>query len=265
MVKFKSFLKVYLQTFIYYRLQAFVWAVVDVMPLVVLIFIWQAIYQNQSLVAGLNFSQMVSYYFLLTLIFQLIYTAGGKNTISLEIYNGQLVFFLLKPYLYLKRVLAEEISWRSIQFLLFLPLFFLLMFLVKDNINLSLNYLSWLWFFLSLALAFFISAFLDYVCGLTAFWLVQTITLFHLKEICYWIFGGLAFPQSLLPAWLQKLNLFLPFYYVFAFPLEIITRDFYFQEIALRFAVQFVWLMVLFLVYKYLWKKGLKAYEAWGN
>lgn len=265
MKKLLTFFKTYLQNNLYYRSAAIVWVIVDTAPIVVLILLWKAIYQTNNLVAGLNFNQMVSYYLLITFVYQLVYTAGGRNTVTDEIYTGSLSFFLLKPYNYLKRIFIEEISWRVFQTSLFLPLFFILTLVLSKTISLSFNFSLWPVFSISIIFSFFISGFLDYICGLAGFWLIQTVTLFHLKDVFYWVLGGLAFPQDLFPPLVQKLNLGLPFYYVFAFPIEIITKQFTGFQLLQRFFIQISWFIILFLIYKFLWKKGTKRYEAWGN
>jgi len=215
--KVKAYFDNYLQTFFYYRFQVLLWSVIDVAPLVVLIIVWQSVFKAQDMVAGLSFEQMTSWYVLLTLLKQFLTAGSGRNVLSREIYSGQLSFHLLKPFYYLKRLLTEEVSWRSLQTFLFLPLFLLVLKFFGQSLSFNLSFLKGLSLFLILPFSFLIAAFLDYLCGVAAFWLTQTTTLFHLRDIFYWLLGGLAFPPSLLPLWLGKLNLGLPFYYVFSF------------------------------------------------
>ncbi len=263
--KIRAYLENYLQTFFYYRPQVFLWSVIDMAPLVVLIIVWQAVFQNQDKVAGLSFEQMFSWYVLLSLVRQFLTTGSGKNVITQEIYTGQLSFHLLKPFSYLKRIFTEEVSWRSLQTLLFLPLFFLFLKIFNQSLSLNLSFFKLIALMLIFTFSFLISAFLDYLCGVAAFWLVQTTTLFHLRDIFYWLLGGLAFPPSLLPLWLQKINLGLPFYYVFAFPLQVLTQEVTFFDLGIRVLIQGGWAFILFFLYKLLWKKGLFSYAAWGN
>jgi len=263
--KYLILFKTYLQKYIYYRASAFVWMLSDIIPFIVLIILWQAVYQNRSSIAGVSFNQMVVYYLSISFLRELIYTGGGRNTISEEIYTGQLSSLLLKPFNYLKRVFVEEISWRFIQFGLFLIPYVLLFICFKNVVKGVYNFKLWPVFILALILSFLISAFLDYLCGIGAFWLTQTSTLFHLKDIFYWLLGGLTFPQKLLPCLLQKINITLPFYYVFGFPTELIISNLSYGQIIIRFLVQLIWVIFLYLIYKLLWQKGLRKYDAWGN
>ncbi|MFC1711358.1 ABC transporter permease [Patescibacteria group bacterium] len=265
LLKYKALFKNYLQKHFYFRSQAIIWALSQIIPITVIMIVWSSIYKNRSTVAGLSFDQMISYYLIITIVFQLIYTASGKVVIREEIYSGYLSFFLLKPLSFLKRVFIEELSWRLIQIIFFLPLFLLIFAVFSQQINFSYNFKFLPLFLISLFFSFLISAFLDYLCGIAAFWLTQTHTLFHLKEIFYWLLGGLAFPQKLLPIMLQKINLVLPFYYVFAFPVDLLTRNMSVFDIVFRFIMQIIWTISLFYIYKFIWKKGIKKYEAWGN
>lgn len=106
--KYLVLFKNYLQTYIYYRANAFIWALVDSVHFVVIIFVWSAIFTNQSQVAGLNFPQIINYYLIALIIRELIYTGSGRNTIAEEIYNGQLSSHLLKPYNYLLRSFGKK-------------------------------------------------------------------------------------------------------------------------------------------------------------
>lgn len=254
-----------MQKAFYYRSNAFLWAFFDVLRMLAFFFVWSAIYRKYSTVANLSFDQIISYFFLITFIKEIVETGGGRNTVSDEIYTGQITFFLLKPHSFLKRVFTEEVGWRSLQFGLFLPNFALLAIFINNTVNLSFNFIHLPFFLLSLVFSFFLSAFLDYLCGISAFWLVQTTTLFHLKDIFYRLLGGLTIPQDLFPVFIRKINLTLPFYYVFAFPVEIMTKNFSSWQIFLRLLTQGFWIVVLYTIYKILWKKGLKHYEAWGN
>lgn len=260
-----TFFKAYLQKSFYYRSNAFLWSLIDIFRMLAFLFVWSAIFRKYSTVAGLNFNQIISYFLLITFIKEIVDVGGGRNTVSDEIYTGQIAFFLLKPFSFLKRVFTEEVGWRSLQFSLFLPNFVLLSIFINKVADLSFNFVNLPIFLISLSLSFFISALLDYLCGIGAFWLVQTTTLFHLKDIFYRLLGGLTIPQDLFPIFIRKINLSLPFYYIFAFPTELMTKNFSAWQILSRLLMQFFWILVLYTIYKILWKKGLQRYETWGN
>lgn len=265
MKKYFTLFKTYLQKYIYYRANAFIWAIFDISHFVILIIVWGAIYRTNTTVAGINYSQMVSYYLILSIIRELVYAAGGRNMIAEEIYHGQLNIYLIKPISYLKRVFIEEISWRLIQTALFFIPFTVLFLLVNKHVGITTTAVLSPLSIIALVFAFIISAFIDYLCALAGFWITQTSTLFHLKEIAFGLLGGLAFPTKLLPGVIQNINFGLPFYYIFSFPIEVINQQLTINQIAWRLIVQIIWIGLLMKFYQFIWRKGTKEYNAWGN
>jgi ABC-2 type transport system permease protein len=263
--KYLVLFKNYLQTYIYYRANAFIWALVDSAHFVVIIFVWATVFINQQQIAGLNFSQIINYYLVALIIRELLYTGAGRNKIAEEIYSGQLSSHLLKPYNFLIHAFAEEISWRLVQTFLFIIPYLVILILIKKIFFTTVIFNLSPLIVIIMVLSFIISSFLDYLCALAAFWLVQTTTLFHIKDILYYLLSGLALPLSLFPLLIKQINLALPFYYVFAFPIELVTKQLATGQILARLTMQLVWIIILGLTYKTLWKKGQKTYDAFGN
>lgn len=264
MNKYLLLFKTKLQSNIYYRINALIWTIFDLTPFIALIIVWRSVFASRTIVAGLNLSQMVSYYFLVSLVSELITTHEGE-TIAEEIYQGNIVFYLLKPISYLKRIFIKEIGWHFWLMILFLSLYIPLFFMLKNLITINLSWLNIIFFIIAIALAFFINGLLSYLGGIAGFWFTQTTTIFHLKLIMFWLLGGLAFPLELLPRFLQTINTYLPFAYVFSFPVAIITKNLSWQDLVFKFFMQIFWIILLFFIYKKLWRKGLKRYESFGN
>ncbi len=265
MKKYFILFQTYLQKYIYYRANAFIWAIFDISNYVILIIVWGAIYRTNNIVAGMNYQQMVNYYLLLSIIRELVYAAGGRNLIAEEIYHGELNIYLIKPMSYLKRVFIEEVSWRLIQTILFFIPFIILFLSIRKSAGITMTVNLSPLSIMALIFAFIISAFIDYLCALVGFWITQTGTLFHLKEIAFGLLGGLVFPSKLLPTVIQNINFGLPFYYIFSFPVEIITQQLTINQIAWRLLVQIIWIGFLMKVYQFVWRRGTKEYYAWGN
>lgn len=265
MNKYFILLKTCLQKYFYFRSNAFIWIIHAFVNFGIMVVVWTVIYKDNLSVGGYSYSQMISYYLLITLMKEAIYATQGRTTINDDIYFGSLSSYLIKPFSYLKRVLIEEVSKRFIEFTLFLIPFILLFYVFRNIITYSINFYLWPAFVLSLIFGFLICAFLDYIFALAGFWLTETTALFHFKEISFLLLGGLSFPSGLLPLVIRKLNYFLPFYYVFAFPVEIINNNLPTPEIVINLIRQIIWIILLYFIYKIIWKRGLKIYEAAGN
>ncbi|MDP1743502.1 MAG: ABC-2 family transporter protein, partial [Candidatus Amesbacteria bacterium] len=57
---------------------------------------------------------------------------------------------------------------------------------------------------------------------------------------------------------------FLPFRYMYSFPLEIILGKLAGKEIVFGFTVGIIWILILVIIYKTMWSKGTKAYTSAG-
>ena len=79
-----------------YRATAIVWMLVDFVPSVVMILVWQAAYRTQDSVEGYSLNDMVTYY-LLTGIIAGALTSHAEVTMNLAIRDGRITPLLTRP------------------------------------------------------------------------------------------------------------------------------------------------------------------------
>jgi ABC-2 type transport system permease protein len=70
---------------------------------------------------------------------------------------------------------------------------------------------------------------------------------------------------ALLPDTLQTIARVLPFYYMVGFPVEVLTGQINSVEAATGFVIQAAWLIVAVVIYRVVWRSGLKRYSAIGG
>jgi ABC-2 type transport system permease protein len=73
---------------------------------------------------------------------------------------------------------------------------------------------------------------------------------------------GAMFPLDMLPLVWQKVMLFTPFPYLLFVPLKIYLGS---STTYLQLFGSFVWVVILGLLAKFIWNKGIKSYEAEGR
>jgi ABC-2 type transport system permease protein len=86
-----------------------------------------------------------------------------------------------------------------------------------------------------------------------------------LQESLIFLIGGQVAPVALLPDLLQKAAVMLPFRYMVAFPVEVLTGQLSRAELWTGFAFQAGWLCVAFALFLAVWRAGLKRYSAVGG
>jgi ABC-2 type transport system permease protein len=128
--------------------------------------------------------------------------------------------------------------------------------------NFNLVYL--LLILIMLVLAFLTELLLAYLVGLIAFWTDEAEGLYNSVENLKRLFSGGYFPLSLLPAIFLNISFLLPFAYSFYIPTQVYLKKISIDQGVKGLGVQLAWIVVLSLVIRFVWNKGIKKYEAVG-
>ena len=89
-----------------------------------------------------------------------------------------------------------------------------------------------------------------------AFWLIVTWPLNMLLAAIYKLLSGSWIPVAMFPDLLSKINILLPFRAIYAIPVTIITTPMDQDSILSAIGVQFIWLVILFLLSELTWVTG---------
>jgi ABC-2 type transport system permease protein len=104
-----------------------------------------------------------------------------------------------------------------------------------------------------------------YWIALLAFWTARADALLTLQDSLIFLLAGQVAPVSLLPEALQTAATILPFRYMIAFPVEILTGNLSNGDLVYGFALQVVWLTVAGLLTILVWNRGLQRYAGFGG
>jgi len=241
----------------FFFLLAFGW----MLPLLVYLFIWSAAAGDAS-ISGLTQETLGGYYIILILVNQLTY-ATTNWTVGDNIRMGQISRWLLQPMSPLYHALSADIAGKVVFMLFSIPVTGLLILIIQPQFNLSTN--RALLFVPSLALAWLLRFFWGYWLALLAFWATRADSLLALQDSLIFLLGGHLAPLTLLPGWMQPLARILPFRYMSAFPVEILTGQVTPPQILQGFAIQIGWTFTAWLLYRIIWTLGIRHYEAIGG
>jgi ABC-2 type transport system permease protein len=86
-----------------------------------------------------------------------------------------------------------------------------------------------------------------------------------LQDALIFLLAGQVAPVALLPGALQSAAKILPFRYMVAFPVEVLTGQVETSQLAAGFALQIVWVLIAVGLYALLWRTGLRRYTAVGG
>ena len=170
---------------------------------------------------------------------------------------------LLLPLSPLYNTLATEIAGKVVYMSFVLPVTVVLGLWLRPALDVA----GWqlLAFLPALLLAWLLRFFWGYWLALLAFWATRADALLALQDSLIFLLAGQVAPVALLPGMLQVAAKVLPFRYMIAFPVEVVTGALDPAEMALGFALQLGWLALALGLYRFFWVRGVQQYTAVGG
>ena len=247
--KYMAFSKAGILSGFAYKFSAFGWLLGDIISLLILYFLWSAIYQNASsdVINGMTFKQMVSYLIYARVATSLVFASASFWIIGEDIYEGNIAISLIRPINYRYRLLAEGFgNFLSSLILMFIPLMTASIILLTFTIGAPIpGVLDFVFFFISAILSFMIADSLNFLIGEVALFTNALFGLMIIKNITMSFFSGSLLPSSFFPVWLQNILNFLPFQSMVEKPIMILMGSLNGTELLKAFVIQLIWVLVL--------------------
>ncbi len=244
-----------------YRSFFFILAFGWMIPPLIYMLVWYTA-AGEGSIAGLTRGQFVAYYLVLILVNQVTY-AQTNWTVGDLIRYGQMNRVLLRPIPPIYDALASEFAGKVVYLLFDLPILALLAIILRPEMNLTPG--NGLAFLPALVLAWALRFFWGYWLALLAFWAARADALLSLQDSLIFLLAGQVAPVALLPAALQTAAKILPFRYMVAFPVEVLTGQLTGTDLQAGFAAQLGWLALAAVLYAVLWRMGLRRYSSIGG
>ena len=112
-------------------------------------------------------------------------------------------------------------------------------------------------------MAAFIQFFITYSLAMMAFWILEISTIVFIVYSFEYFLGGQMFPIDIMPAGVQAVMKWLPFYYELFCPIAIFLERLKGAEMAQALAIQAGWLLISWAVARAMWKRGLGITKRW--
>lgn len=252
-----------------YRFNIITVLLFNFIPVIINFYLWKSIYLSKGIkvnqLSGMTLNQVVSYIIIVQFIDLLIGTASIDYKIMNEIKNGDICKYLQKPVNYFLYNLILCISQVAIYFIPLSLISIITFFMFKSYMVITNNMFSIILFITSLIMAFLIRYFISFLLGLLAFFLDEISQLYHMLGIVLRFVSGFLFPLAFLPYGLSILSKALPFEYMGYFPTMLLIGMFDIHEGLIGIAVSLLWIILLFLIYRFIWKIGMRRYSAFGG
>lgn len=249
---------------IQYRAELLTWVILNVVPALVLVWIWQGVYSQSSQIAGMSLGQVVQYY-LLTVVVQAVIASHFETRSAENIRLGKIDHYLTKPLAYPFRIFFSHLGGKIYFLTVSLPALALVYMALANTFHFqaafSIHQLISL--LVLLGLGFMIEFFLAMIIVLLAFWLDQPEGLQHFKWIIITLFSGMMIPFPFMPDWLRQISMTLPLKYLYAIPISIFQgtyqltwNDIYYESLVV---------LVLTILVSWMWKQAAYRYSSAGG
>ncbi len=243
-----------------YRASLLIWMLINVMPLVMLA-VWYSLSEGGP-IAGYTQSDFVSYYLLLAFVRQ-ITNVWVIWELDYDIRHGDLSVKLLHPLNPVHDYIATNLADKVIRIVVLIPLA-LVVWWIFPTIHYDVTPLNLGLFFAALVAAWFTRFMSQYIFGLLAFWISETMTLNEIWYAFSEMLGGLIAPLSLFPPAVVTVANFLPFRFMISFPVEIVSGRLSAGDLAIGLATMAGWVIVAIVLYRWVWRRGIRQFSAYG-
>jgi ABC-2 type transport system permease protein len=260
-----TILGVFVQDSMAYRSQVTLWMLTDIVPSIIMPFVWIAGLNGRTNIRGFGPAQLVMYYLTMTFISNFI-VAHVQWEMARDIKEGILSKFLLYPFSYLRYQYLGNVAYRLMRCVLFLP-FAVIWFVIFHRYmgvaalgDLHVGYEFWLTLGLGHLVAFWFAAAL----GTLGFFFIETQALYFGYYILLAVFSGQLAPYGLLPPGLRMVAEWTPFRYTLSFPLEVLNGRVHGDAFWTGVLFQAAWLALLWTLAQVGWRAGTKRYAGTG-
>ena len=119
-------------------------------------------------------------------------------------------------------------------------------------------------FFPALLLAFALRFLLEWTLAQSAFWTTRVGAINQIYFVLMLFLSGQFAPMTLLPQPVQIAAYILPFRWIISFPIELISGRLTPNEALAGIGFQVAWLLISYVLFRMVWRSGVKVYTAVG-
>ena len=247
-----------------YRTNAYAYRIGNVLEILVQIVIWTAIFRKASIVKGYTYQEMMTYIIIGWMLAFLMTNFNFEEIISNRIQKGELSNFLSKPVDYVNYLIVLSIARAIFTIGVAVLIVSLVLFVFRQNFIISGDVSMWLVLIAMVLLGYFINLFISILVGFLSFWTVDNSGIFYSIHTLKQFLSGMYFPINILPAIFLNFSLAFPFIYTFYYPAQLYLGKVSVKQGLFGLGFEIVWLVILYIAIKVVWKRGLKKYESVG-
>ena len=247
-----EYIRISFQTLLAYRLRYVVGIVTYLIHVGVYYFIYKALFAQNSSINGYSLSQMVTYVSI-GWISKSFYLNYIDHNIAADVREGKLAVDLVKPQDFQCMYYARGAGQCLFRMLFFTPPIVVAAVFIFP-VNGPAGAAGSAGFAVSTLLSVLIYLGMNYLMGMAAIYFLSIHGILHLKNTIVELLSGLLVPIDWFPVWFRTISRFLPFKMVAYVPLSIYLGRISGPEIYVALLRQAIWVVVLFVSGRLLWR-----------
>lgn len=250
-----------------YNAEFFLKLIRQPMKIILLIVFWKVVFEltGKEMIAGLSQGEFITYILVASTIAFSFHPWTIAMMLDEQVKRGTLSMLLTKPISHRAFVMTKSLIDPVVDLLLPLPFLLLVVsfgwfgvqYVVPSLPFMALSVLSFI-------LASYIALLTYYVVAMMIFWVGDLWTIVGTLEGMQVLLAGQAIPLTISPI-LHTIANFTPFPSMIFIPSFIFIEKFTIAEALQSMGVQFAWIVGLTLLGAWLWKQGLKKFDAQGG
>ena len=267
MGKYLQIFKISFQEEFVYKINFVMWRVRNIFQIVVTFYLWDTIFSIPGRqVFGYDRSKILTYIFALMIVRAIVLSARAVD-VSSDVAEGNLSNYLVKPISYFKYWFTRDIASKVLNLSFAAGEFAILFAVLRPPFFFQTDIYTLLSFLIAVVLAIFIYFSLLFIISAVPFWAPELGwgSLFLVNIVILEFLSGSVFPIDILPTVYQKIVMATPFPYMIFFPVQVYLGKITDGAMITGFLISTAWAAVLYLSMKYVWSRGLKAYQAFGR
>ena len=245
-----------------YRASLVIWLIGMILEPTIYLVVWSTVARGQGgAVASFEPSDFAAYFITIMLVNHWTFT-WLMHEFEYMVRMGQLSPQLLRPLHPTHLHIVDNFMYKLLTSLVMVPAAFVLAWAFDARFDFQ----PW-----ALALAvpallisFFARLLLGSALAFAAFWTTRVLAINEMYFLASWFLSGMMAPLALLPPVVQAVAAALPFRWFVYFPAELILGRLSVEQALQALLMQLVWLAVIYGVFSFLWKQGVKQYSAVG-
>lgn len=246
-----------------YRANLFMYLLYWLVSPIVYLSVWVTIANSQGSVQGLTANDFITYYLTLLIVDQLT-SEITIHILAYKIQDGTLSGELLRPvHPILTGSLIVNLAFKVLHAMAFVPIWLVLFLLFRPEYS-GVTVTSVLLALPAILIGFALNFLMGATITCIAFWTTRVYSVSQFYWMFSILFSGQFVPLDLMPPLIQNIAGYLPFAITKYVPIQIILNRMPQDQILRSYALSLVWLAIVYFLFRWVWREGVKRFSAVG-